>query len=204
MQIIQRGAEAVLYLDKFEGETALVKERIKKGYRLSEIDSKIRKQRTVRESSLLSAARRSGIPAPRVLDAKEDKIIMEFLGGKRLKDVLNSMPDEEREETCRRIGETIAGLHAAGIIHGDLTTSNMILKDGKPFIIDFGLGKTSKKAEERATDLYLLFEALKAAHYRYLKVAWENILNAYKHNYSNSSEVLKQFGKIEKRRRYKG
>ncbi len=202
-KIIQRGAEAILYLDKSDGETALVKERVKKSYRLPELDEKIRKQRTARESSLLSAARRSSVSTPRIIDVKGFSIIMEFIDGQRVKDVFNSLPEKERGMVCRLIGEMAAKMHAANIVHGDLTTSNMILKDGKLFIIDFSLGKNSNRPEDKATDLYLLYEAIKAIHYKCLDSAWRNILNTYEHNYSNSADVLRQLEKIEKRRRYK-
>ena len=202
-KVIQRGAEAVLYLQDFEGETVLVKERIKKGYRLAELDKKIRHQRTERESSFLSSAKRLGVSVPRVLEIEECKITMEFIDGKRIKDTLNTMSENERLHIYALIGKAVAMLHSGSIIHEDLTTSNMILRNKDIFIIDFGLGKKSGRVEDMATDLYLLYEALKAAHFKYLEEAWENILNTYKHNYSNSIEVLAQFDKISKRRRYK-
>jgi Kae1-associated kinase Bud32 len=102
------------------------------------------------------------------------------------------------------MGESIARLHSAGIVHGDLTTSNMIFKDDRLYIIDFGLGKISSKVEDQAVDLYLLYEALKSTHLRLLDEAWGAVLNAYKQNYVKSKEVLSRIAKIEKRRRYKG
>jgi Kae1-associated kinase Bud32 len=83
----------------------------------------------------------------------------------------------------------------------------MILKEveGKArlFVIDLGLGKYSQKVEDQAVDLYLLYEALKAAHFKYLNAAWQKILKSYRQHYTQASDVLKRLEKIEKRRRYK-
>ena len=203
-QIVQRGAEAVLYLDNKDNETVLVKDRTKKGYRLPELDGRIRRQRTRHEDRLLERARRAGIDAPRVFDVSENKLIMEFIGGEKVKDVLDGMGKGRREETCGLIGEALGKLHASGIMHGDFTTSNMILKKTKLFIIDFGLGKFSTKIEDQAVDLYLLQEALKAAHFKYLNEAWQKILKSYRQHYAQAPEVLLRLEKIGKRRRYKG
>ena len=200
-----RGAEAVLYLDG--SENVLVKERVKKGYRLPQIDEKIRKQRTRREVKMLSKAAGSGMNVPGVIFSDPDKISMDFIEGGTIKDSLNDMDEGERTEICEKIGDAIAALHRNGMVHGDLTTSNMILKsegkERKVYIIDFGLGKFSQKVEDQAVDMFLLYEALKAAHYKYLSKAWQNILKIYKQNYSNADMVLKRFESIATRRRYK-
>jgi len=204
MQIIQRGAEAVLYLEERDGEKVLVKDRLPKGYRIPQLDEKIRIQRTRREESLILKARRAGVNAPNIVEAKESKLVMEWIEGKKLKDSLNGMPRSQRMGIYSLIGESIGKLHSAGIIHGDLTTSNMIFKDDRLYIIDFGLGKISGKIEDQAVDLYLLYEALKSTHLKLMDEAWQGVLKAYKQNYSKSKEVLLRILKIEKRRRYKG
>ena len=207
-QIIQHGAEAILYLDNRKDEegsrTVLVKDRIKKGYRLPELDVRIRRQRTRHEDSLLERARRVGVDTPRVFDVCENRLVMEFIDGDKVKDVFDEMGEKRRGETAGLIGEVLGNLHSASIVHGDFTTSNMILKDGQLFVIDFGLGKYSQKAEDQAVDLYLLYEALKAAHFKYLNEAWQKILKSYRQTYTKASDVLKRLEKIEKRRRYKG
>lgn len=203
MQIIQRGAEAILSLDELEGERVLVKERIKKGYRVRQLDDKIRSQRTKRETNLITKARRNGVNTPIIWDTDKFKITMEFIDGERIKDNLNHFNRIKRFNIYKLIGESVAKLHQADIIHGDMTTSNMIFNDNKLYIIDFGLGKTSKRVEDKAVDLYLLYEALKAAHFKILEEAWENVLNIYKQKYSKSNLIINQLNKIEKRRRYK-
>jgi TP53 regulating kinase-like protein len=204
MQIIQRGAEAVLYLEERDGEKVLVKDRLPKGYRIPQLDDKIRMQRTRHEESLILKARRAGVAAPNIVDAGKSRIVMEWIEGKKLKDSLNGMPRSRRAGIYRLMGESIGRLHSAGIIHGDLTTSNMIFKGGALYIIDFGLGKISGKIEDQAVDLYLLYEALKSTHLKLQREAWQSILKAYKQNYAKSNEVLSRLLKIENRRRYKG
>jgi Kae1-associated kinase Bud32 len=204
MKIIQRGAEAVLYLEEMDGKKVLVKDRLPKGYRIPQLDDKIRMQRTRHEQALLLKAKRAGVAAPNIVDAGESRIVMEWIEGKKLKDSLNGMARSQRGGIYRLMGESIGRLHSAGIIHGDLTTSNMIFKDNRLYIIDFGLGRISGKIEDQAVDLYLLYEALKSTHLRLLGDAWKSILKAYKQNYAKSNEVLSRLLKIENRRRYKG
>lgn len=202
-KMIAQGAEAKLLLGSLDGSKVLIKDRIRKGYRLPGLDLKIRRQRTRREAGFLSRARRAGVHAPQIISIGNNKIIMEFLEGERIKDILNSSPEKKRFLVYRLIGEAAAGLHSSGIMHGDLTTSNMILREGKLYIIDFGLGKFSKRIEDFAVDLFLLYEALKSTHFKYLNEAWQKILKSYRDNYPEPEAVLERFRKIEKRRRYK-
>jgi TP53 regulating kinase-like protein len=200
MRIIQRGAEAVLYLDP---EGRLVKDRVRKGYRIRELDEGIRTARTRNETRLLDKARRLGAEAPAVMETSGSRIVMEHIGGPKVKDVLDRLPEGKRKEVCGLIGSVAARLHSAGIVHGDLTTSNMLLKEGKLYIIDFGLGRVSQKVEDQAVDLFLLREALESAHFAVLEKSWKNIIKVYKQEYSKSNGVLARLEKIDKRRRYK-
>jgi Kae1-associated kinase Bud32 len=204
MQIIQRGAEAILYLEEREGRKVLVKDRVPKGYRIPHLDERIRSQRTRHEEALLVKARRAGVHTPNIMESGKSKLVMEWIEGSKVKDSLNSMEKPRRMLVYRLMGEAIGKLHGTGIIHGDLTTSNMLFKDDRLYIIDFGLGKISGKIEDQAVDLYLLYEALKSTHLKLQEEAWQGILKAYKQNYAKSKEVLKRVAKIEKRRRYKG
>jgi Kae1-associated kinase Bud32 len=204
MQIIKRGAEAVLYLDNFEDQQVLVKERIKKNYRIDQIDQAIRKARTKGEVKLLTESRKVGVLTPKIfsVDEKSHKIIMEFIDGTRIKELLYEADEKTAEKICLEIGKLVGKLHSAGIIHGDLTTSNMILKDKQIYFIDFGLGSFSKKTEDQGTDLNLLYEALKSTHFKILKPCWSNILKGYKQEYKEADKVLKRIEEIEKRARY--
>ena len=150
MKVIYRGAESIIYLDDFEGQKVLVKERIKKKYRLEKIDEMLRKTRTAKEAKLLNEARRIGIQTPQIfsVDKKNNKIIMERIEGKRIKDFLNDCGIGEIKKIMSEIGRSVGKLHSHGIVHGDLTTSNMIWRDRKVYLIDFGLGESSKRIEE--------------------------------------------------------
>jgi len=206
--LLARGAEAILYLDE---EGNLVKERIKKGYRIPQLDERLRARRTRLESTLLREARRADVLTPQIREVEGYKIKMEFLDGHHVRGLLN---EENCEEIAEKIGSTVAKLHAADIIHGDLTTSNMIIRNGELYIIDFGLGFQSKKAEDKAVDLYLLYHALESTHWQVFQKAWKIILKAYTKNYdwsnptfgrqtSSSGKVIKTLAQIEKRGRYK-
>ncbi len=203
-KIIARGAEAILYREKIDSQEALVKERIRKPYRLPQIDSELRLQRTRREARLLSEARRSGVATPKVfsVDEKGCKIIMEFVQGKRLKEFFSEASEEKAEEIAESVGAQIGILHSAGIIHGDLTTSNMILSEGKIYFFDFGLGEFSQRIEDFATDISVLKEAIKSTHFRRLDILWRSIEKGYKSANPNADSVLKRMEDIEKRGRY--
>ena len=196
MKIIKQGAESIIYLD---GDK-IIKDRLKKGYRINEIDEKLRKFRTKREVNLLNKVKF----APKVFDFsdKNMKIEMEFIDGKLIKNILDEINSNERKKICKKIGENIAELHDTDIIPGELTTSNMILKVDKVFFIDFGLGFVSKKYEDKAVELHLLKQALESKHYQHCDECFESILEGYKKG-KEFSEVMKRLEKVEKRGRYK-
>ena len=104
-----------------------------------------------------------------------DKIIMPFINGKKLSEHLDEFPLTKQKQICKQIGKSIAKLHKNNIIHGDLTTSNMILKDNKTYFIDFGLGFISQRYEDKAVDLHLLKQALEAKHFRNWEVLFKEI-----------------------------
>ena len=199
MEIIKRGAEAILYIE----EGKLVKERIKKSYRIKEIDEKIRRERTTREARLLHAAC-ACVDVPQVfnVDKANFKIIMEYINGHRLKEYLMSCDEQRAAELAYEIGKIVGKLHAAKIIHGDLTTSNMILCEGRLFIFDFGLGFFSDRAEDAATDLSVLKEAVTSVHFKYLNSIWKNILRGYRETNPSAEKVIETLKKVELRGRY--
>jgi len=205
-KIIQHGAEANIILIRAKGRGPfIIKDRIKKNYRLSEIDDEIRSKRTRSEAKLLEKASQViNSPKPFFEPSIKNsfKLKMPFIEGKKLSKHLDFFPLKEQKKICRIIGGNIAKLHDADIIHGDLTTSNMILKDGKVFFIDFGLGFGSHKIEDKAVDLHLLRQALEARHFRNWQELFQEVLKTYSTS-KKSGLVLKQFKKVEKRGRYK-
>jgi Kae1-associated kinase Bud32 len=204
MEILYRGAESIIYLDTFDEQKVLVKERIKKNYRLDEIDQKLRKERTRREVKLLTDARKLNVLTPRIIhvDYQNHRIIMENIDGVRVKEFINSASKKYIEKVSKEIGRLIGKLHGGDIIHGDLTTSNMILKNNEIYFIDFSLGQTSKRIEDKGVDLNLLMEALKSTHFKTFKICWNNIVKGYKQEYIENKKVLEKVQEIEKRARY--
>jgi len=142
-ELISQGAEAKIFLDK--KKNLIIKNRLSKSYRLQELDKKIIKGRTKSEIKLLIKANQIiNAPLPGK-NTEENKIIMPYVKGKKLSDNLNNFSLEKQKEILEKIGKSIAILHKSDIIHGDLTTSNMILtKSNEVFFIDFGLGYISK------------------------------------------------------------
>jgi len=215
--VVARGAEAVLYKETVDGKAVLVKERVKKSYRIPQIDNKLRIERTRTEARLLNEAGRAGVAVPAVLnvDEKGAKIIMEYVDGVRLKELLNATDEKGHKELAAKIGETVARLHAHSIIHGDLTTSNMILSRSKLpngekiFLIDFGLGCISGRAEDFGTDLAVLHEAVRSTHFEHLNTLWPIIVKSYGKSFAQNvgsqngaQKALKALEDIEKRGRY--
>lgn len=199
-RIIARGAEALLIRKNKE----MIKRRIRKSYRLNEIDEKLRKRRTRQEARLIEKAS-AIISVPKIIKVDENKkeILMEFIKGKRLADWLDKLGKKCALGVCFEIGRAIALLHNSNIIHGDLTTSNMILKDKKIFFVDFGLGFNSKKIEDKAVDLHLLRQALESRHFLHWKEFFNSVIEGYGKESHNAREILTQLKKVEARGRYK-
>ena len=251
-KIIAQGAEARI----IKQGISIIKKRISKGYRIKELDKKIRKQRTKSETKLLEkASKLVNIPQP--VKADKYNITMPLINGLKLSDNLDKLPLNKQLKICKQIGKDTAKLHDADIIHGDLTTSNMILVDDeidnkedgvnkdnkkansiipnkrladtkisnnadnlgltfnnkvnnhglskqkfKIYFIDFGLGYTSKKIEDKAVDIHLLRQALEAKHFRNWEKLFGSFIKGYKIS-SQSHKVLEQLKKVEARGRYK-
>jgi Kae1-associated kinase Bud32 len=192
------GAEALIILEK----NKIMKKRVKKSYRIPELDEKIRKRRTKSEAKLLKRASKE-ISVPRIIETKENKreISMEFVKGKKLSEHLEKFPEKEQLKIFKQVGGNIAKLHDSNIIHGDLTTSNMIFNK-KVYFIDFGLGFFSNKIEDKAVDLHLLKQALESKHFQNWKNLFEKVLKGYESS-EKYKEVLERFKKVESRGRYK-
>lgn len=199
MNLIAQGAEAKLFSD---GETIL-KQRFEKEYRHPLIDNLLRKQRTRQEARILERLNMAGFTSPKITDFDDRKmeIRMQQIKGVLLKDVLH----EKHLEFSREIGMKIAELHNKNIIHGDLTTSNMILgMDNKINFIDFGLSFISDKIEDKAVDIHLLKQALESKHYLIFEECFREAVDAYRENGISSDQVLERLDKVEKRGRNKG
>ena len=196
--LIGRGAEAMVYRDN----DSVIKDRVKKSYRIDEIDQKLRKFRTRRENKILNKLAELNFPAPHVKDFcdKTMRITMEHIKGTIVRDVL----DKDNVITIAgEIGKKIAFLHNNNIIHSDLTTSNMILNEDDLHIIDFGLGFFSPKVEDKAVDLHLFKQGLESKHHTIWKDAFNAAIGSYSEVCENADEILKRFKQVEERGRYK-
>lgn len=205
--LLRKGAEASLFLEDWHGRKVIMKKRLPKNYRLSELDEQIRIYRTLHEPRLAHRAKEAGVPTPTVfmIDIKNSTIIMEFIEGKQVKQVLNNLEQDERLRLCRYIGNLIGRLHNHGIIHGDLTTSNMILTPYKKVVVvDFGLGEYSTELEIRGVDLHLMKRAFQSTHYRYAEECFTAMIEGYEEivGREKAKNVLEKTREIEKRGRY--
>jgi len=123
-KILYRGAEAVVSLEN----NLIKKQRIKKSYRISQIDEKLRKLRTRSEAKILEKLK-DIVNVPKIISVDENEILMENIDGKRLSEHLDEFPLKKQKQIMKQIGKDVSKMHEANIIHGDLTTSNIILVD---------------------------------------------------------------------------
>lgn len=201
--ILKRGAEAELREAEFLGRRAVAKVRLPKAYRLAALDDELRRTRIRMESRLMAEARAAGVSVPVLydVDLAEHTIVMERIEGATAKDVLDrGGPDAHR--VAREVGRIVGRLHAAGIVHGDLTTSNMIVREGRVVMIDFSLGAKSEDVEARGVDLHLLREALTSAHARSASY-YRDVLAGYREVLGASARAaIAKVREIEGRGRY--
>jgi Kae1-associated kinase Bud32 len=199
MELLAKGAEANIYLENGR----LVKERISKKYRVPELDLRLRKIRTQREAKLLENALKAGLSVPKVYktDMRNYKIYMEYIEGIPLKAVLDAADERSVKEICAKIGLALSLMHNANIIHNDLTTSNMLYADGIVYYIDFGLGATTTRIEDKAMDLVVFKRSLQVAHSDKFKTIWSSLLASYSGT-KDLSQIMGRVDVIERRARY--
>lgn len=204
-KIIYQGAEAKICISKYMNFNVVKKRRVKKGYRIKQIDNNLISTRTKEEAKLMIEARAAGVSVPIIydVDLQNGIITMEYLKGKRIKDILNDLDEKERIRICEKIGESIARFHNNDIIHGDITTSNMILLDDKIHFFDFGLGEINSELEAKGVDLHVLMEAIESTHSKYSN-CFNCVLEGYKKELKqDANKVIKKIQDIVKRGRYR-
>ena len=205
--LVKKGAEASLFLEDWYGKKVILKRRLPKRYRLQKLDDEIRLQRTLHEPQFIHKAKEAGVSTPTIfmVDTAEATIIMEFVEGKQVKQILNDLDEEQRLQLCHYVGRLVGRLHDQGIIHGDLTTSNMILTPaGQVVFVDFGLSEISKELEVRGVDLHLMKRAFQSTHYKYAKECFDATIEGYAEVVGDTmaKDVLEKIREIEKRGRY--
>ena len=202
MKLINRGAEADVYSTMWDKKKAILKIRKTKSYRNSLLDQKIRKQRTSRESQIISQVKSFGISTPLIhfMDINKCSILMQYIDGKIVRDLKGN----DIVKVCSEIGQIVGTMHKHGIMHGDLTTSNFILDKKKLFLIDFGLASRTEKPDDHAVDLRLFKEILNSAHAEVMEKSWKNFQKGYSKavGMKYSKKILNLVAVIESRGTY--
>ena len=208
-KITHKGAEASLYYGSWFDKKVIFKHRIPKKYRLEELDRAIRSTRTLNEAKALIRVKEYGLNVPQVyeIDANNSIIIMKFIEGEKLKTILTQLDDSKKQKYFSIIGHYIAILHKNGHIHGDITTSNIIITPNEDiFLIDFGLHEYSDSIEDKSVDLHLLKRVLISSHGVDYELCFKAFLEGYQEEYGNNSykcqEIIKNISIIETRGRY--
>ncbi|CAG8591317.1 1227_t:CDS:2 [Ambispora leptoticha] len=209
--LIKQGAEARIYIAPFLTRKAIVKERFSKSYRHPILDKKLTARRVTQEARCLYKCRRSGLDTPVVyfVDTENSTIYMEYVEGKTVKDILQEQSDDDEEtsrlkneEIANNIGIALANMHAADVIHGDLTTSNLLCRDltGSLVVIDFGLSYVSILPEDKAVDLYVLERTFTSTHPN-SETMFAPILEIYTKKYKDSGPVISKLEEVRLRGR---
>ncbi|GLG97226.1 TP53-regulating kinase [Gryllus bimaculatus] len=217
--LLKQGAEAKIYKSEYLGCPCIVKERFVKKYRHPELDSHLTKERIKAECRAIVRCKAAGIRTPTLygVDLAKRCIYMEYIeNAKTLKECIsNAVNNTEHADgnkdfigpILERIGVFIGRMHSSNIIHGDLTTSNILLvgdlgsEDLQIIFIDFGLSSADESAEDKGVDLYVLERAIISAHTLKENV-FNVILKAYAKEYKKgSSEVLRKLDEVRSRGR---
>ena len=186
------GAEAVVRLE----DDYIIKERIPKKYRLPVLDERIRHERTRSEARLISEARRCGVPTPVICDIQDFSIKMEYIEGIMLKYVIDC-------RLAEKVGEIIGKMHECGIIHGDLTTSNILFRaeENRLYIIDFGLAYINQGIEAKGVDVHVLFQTFESTHDNHESLI-RSFCRGYRKTCIHAEKIISRVSEIKKRGRY--
>lgn len=204
LKLLGIGAEAVVLRCKWMHFDAVAKYRHPKPYREQRLDKTLRESRTILEAKLVGEARKLGVPTPSLLfiDPELCLILFDYIPGVKLKDVLSEL---ERPDTLfNRLGFYTALLHSRGIVHGDLTTSNVITLSGKAYLIDFGLGSFSNDLEEQGVDVHLMLRSLESTHPSLSPILYSAFLRGYEEVRGEAARkaIELKVAEIRKRGRY--
>ncbi|CDQ72448.1 unnamed protein product [Oncorhynchus mykiss] len=217
IELIKQGAEARVYRGSFLGKPTIVKERFPKLYRHPLLDEKLTHRRTVQEVRSILRCRKAGISAPVVyfVDYTSHCIFLEdIVGSITVRDHIAStqlssaqkLPEERLDQLAKKMGQILAKMHDEDVVHGDLTTSNMLLKAGTEsgetalVLIDFGLSYISALPEDKGVDMYVLEKAFLSTHPN-TEALFEKLLKAYAASSKKSHAVIKKLDEVRLRGR---
>lgn len=214
LKLIKQGAEAKLYVNYYLGKKTLIKERFKKEYRHPDLDASITKDRIKNEARAIVRCKTIGVTTPTLylVDFERRRIYMQYYDNSiTIKDhIIKTMQDNTNPDIlnpiAELIGKTVRKLHDSNIIHGDLTTSNMLLSNNNELnsselvMIDFGLSYIDASTEDKGVDLYVLERALISTH-NDVPDLFTKILDSYKSSKGNVKEIISKFEEVRARGR---
>jgi TP53 regulating kinase-like protein len=155
---------------------------------------------------MLTVARNLGVPTPTVywVDVRNYSIAMEYIQGKQLKQLVAELEANRLQEITSEFGKLIGLLHCRGMVHGDPTTSNVIVnQNGNMWLVDFGLAEMNATVEMKGVDLHLMRRAFETTHWDYEEVMWNAALDGYRTIHAKEAEqVLARVEEIRERGRY--
>jgi TP53 regulating kinase-like protein len=205
-QVLARGAESVIFKIEQWGLPFILKWRQAKSYLLKDIDSHLRKSRTSRECKMLTVSRSLGVPTPAVYSVDLDKhmIMMDFISGTQFKQLAGQISRSDLISLSRGFGKLIALLHEGNVVHGDPTTSNVIVDDkSRMWIVDFGLSEMNATLEMKGVDLHLIHRALETTHWDLQETMLDSTLEGYVDILGRTAEpILSRMKEIRERGRY--
>ncbi|KAG6178191.1 serine/threonine-protein kinase bud32 [Claviceps purpurea] len=237
--LITQGAEGRLYKTTYltPDLPCALKYRPPKPWRHPILDHRLTRHRILSEARILAKCQREGLRVPAVyaIDESAGWLMLEWIPGTPVRVNINNWlgtrtegieADDRLRDLMRRIGLAIGRMHKIGIVHGDLTTSNMMLcppsrataattattattgtlcqdvdeLSGEIVIIDLGLASGAVHEEERAVDLYVLERAFGSTHPR-AECLFEEVLDAYRGCFKQAPTVLKKLEDVRLRGR---
>ena len=97
-----------------------------------------------------------------VLDAdvtgKFPYIVTRYVPGHTLDDVVRQhgpLPPWALERLASGLAQALVAVHAAGVVHRDLKPGNVMLHDGNPVVIDFGIAHTGDATKLTQTGMFM-------------------------------------------------
>jgi len=205
-ELIARGAESIILKVERWNQPFVLKWRQSKPYLLTAIDSQLRKMRTTRECKMLSVARSLGVRTPAVyaINLNDYTILMDYIIGTQLKQLVNEIPKNQLKQICNKFGKSIAMLHKGDVVHGDPTTSNVIIdSESRLWLVDFGLSEMNATVEMKGVDLHLIHRALETTHWDLQELMLDATIKGYSQILGDdSAEILSRMKEIRERGRY--
>lgn len=215
-ELFKQGAEGRIYKGVYLGKPTIAKERFVKKYRHPDLDAQLTKERIKSESRSIIRCKTAGIrtPALYLVDFTRRIIFMEYFENSIVvKNFITNSNEEVISKLALKIGTALGKMHANSIIHGDLTTSNMLLvnkhnqnvyddlQDLELIFIDFGLSHVESSAEDKGVDLYVLERALISTHNTANEI-FDKVLEGYKsENKLGFKEVFAKLKEVQARGR---